>query len=84
MKPLSSRELEAFFIEFCHINCDDEVNIFGEKYSKINLLRDADPIHFRNSLKEYLDNEVKNKTLFKANGEYYDEKPKHHTMRKRK
>ena len=76
MKPLSSRELEAFFIEFCHINCDDEVNIFGEKYSKINLLRDADPTHFRIALNEYLDNEVQNKYLFEVDGEYYDEKPK--------
>ncbi len=75
MKTLTNRELEALFIESVQDMGDDEVEIFGVKYSKIDMLRDADPTHFRIAMNDYIDTLVEDEILFEVEGGYSEEDP---------
>ena len=75
MKTLTNSELEALFIESVQDMGDDEVEIFGVEYSKIEMLKDADPTHFRIAMNEYIDTLVEDGILFEVDGGYSEEDP---------
>lgn len=72
MSKLSNSDLEGMFIEF-HQEFEDDKVKFGQfiEYSRIEMIKDHDPVCFRQAYLDWLDMELEAETIIEHNDEYY-------------
>lgn len=73
MTQFSDYQLDKMFCEYLD-ECHEDIEIFGCKYMPSRVLRDTDPIAYREFYNNWLDSELTDEVLFEhSDGTIHDE-----------